>query len=189
MSRIDLPNHPDRLIFDLEPPGDRFDLLVSAARELRDFLEQFNLSVYAMSTGTHGLYVVVPLDCSETFDSVNEFANDVVRVIASENPDLVTIEPQRELRGERVFIDTSRNAYGQMMIAPYSVRAVPGAPVARPVFWRELDDPSFNPKLYGMKNVSYWLDPRSDPWSGMVRRARSLREPKQSIGGILAHTR
>lgn len=190
LSRIDLPEQPDRMIFDLDPGGDRFDLLAAGARELRDFLkQQFELTAYAMTTGTHGLHVVVPLDRSEYFDSVAEFTKDVAQIMAVQNSELITLESEKERREGKVFLGTNRNTYHQTMIAPYCVRALEGAPVARPIFWSELDDPSFNPQLYGMKNVLHWLDPKSDPWSGMGRHARSLREAKQSLALLMAHTR
>jgi bifunctional non-homologous end joining protein LigD len=190
LSRIDLPEQPDRMIFGLDPSDDRFDLLITAAQELRDFLkQQFEFTAYAMTTGSHGLHVVVPLDRSENFDSVAEFAKDVAQIVAEQNSELITLESENELRAGKVFLDTNRNTYSQTMIAPYCVRALEGAPVARPIFWSELDDSNFNPKIYGMKNVSLWLDPKSDPWSGMTRRARSLREAKQSIALLMSHNR
>jgi bifunctional non-homologous end joining protein LigD len=190
LSRIDLPEQPDRMIFDLDPCDDRFDLLIIAAQELREFLkQQFEFTSYAMTTGTHGLHVVVPLDRSENFDAVGEFAKDVAQIMAAQNPELITLESEREQCEKKVFLGTNRNIYNQTMIGPYCVRALEGAPVARPIFWSELDDSNFNPKLYGMKNVSLWLDPKSDPWSGMTRHARSLREAKQILASLMTHTR
>jgi bifunctional non-homologous end joining protein LigD len=187
LSRIDLPTQPDRMIFGLDPPEGRFDLLISVAMELRDFLKQFDLKSYAMTSGGSGLYLVVPLDRNESFDEIDEFSRDVAQVVADENPDRITLELRKDLRNEKVYIDTTRNAWNQMMIAPYSVRAIDGAPVARPVFWSELEDPDFNPKIFCIRDVSHWLDPKSDPWAGMSRYVRSLHEARQGISAMMAH--
>jgi bifunctional non-homologous end joining protein LigD len=189
LSKVDLLDHPDRMVFDLNPSEEEFEPVGTVAILLRDFLEQLELTAFLMTTGSSGLHVVVPLDRSEHFQSVRSFARNVVRILAEQNPELICPDRRKEGRGRRVCLDVSNNAYGQAVIAPYSVRPIVGAPVAKPIYWSELSDRGFRPRMYAMKNVGQWLDPKSDPWAGMLRHARGLKEPRQNLETILVHSR
>ena len=94
--------------------------------------------------------------------------------LAAENPDLATIEHRKAKRGDRVFVDYLRNAYGQTSVAPYGVRARPGAPIATPLDWREALAKDMTPQRYGIKNLARRLAQKSDPWVGMNDKAVSI---------------
>jgi DNA ligase D-like protein (predicted polymerase) len=128
LSRVDRPHHPDRLIFDLDPSGRTFDPVVAAARALREVLEAIDLVPYLMTTGSRGLHVVVPLDRSADFDTARALAGHVAASVADQAPDRFTVEQRKEKRRGRVYLDTMRNACAQTAVAPYAVRALPGAP-------------------------------------------------------------
>jgi bifunctional non-homologous end joining protein LigD len=77
-------------------------------------------------------------------------------------------------REGRLLIDVMRNAYGQTAVAPFSVRAFAGAPVAMPLAWQDLEYGAIGPRTFTIRNVSAYLETRGDPWSGMAHQARSL---------------
>ena len=89
-------------------------------------------------------------------------------------PDGLTTAWRKEKRGGRVLVDTARNTYGQTTVAPYAVRALPGAPVATPLAWDELDDPELHPRRWTLRTVPERLAAAADPWAGMTRAARPL---------------
>jgi bifunctional non-homologous end joining protein LigD len=176
LSRKDHIDHPDQMIFDLDPPGDEFGLATEAAHSLRELLEELKLPTYVKTTGGKGLHLVVSLDRSADFDDVRRFARDAARVVAARFPDSFTTEVRKEKRKGRLFLDVGRNAYGQHAVAPYSVRPRAGAPVATPIDWDELDG-RLKPSSFTIKTVLDRLSDGVDPWSGMSRRRRSLSEP------------
>lgn len=184
LSRADDLEHPDRLVFDLDPPDDDFGPIRSAARSLRDVLTGIGLVPYLMTTGSRGLHVVVPLDRTSDFDAVREFARRVADLLADRQPDALTTEMRKQKRGDRLFLDYLRNSYGQNTVAPYAVRAIRGAPIAAPIDWEELSDHSLRAQTYTMKNIFRRLGQKKDPWKCMMRRARSLRTPAEKLGRL-----
>lgn len=173
LSRIDRPRHPDRLIFDLDPPAG-FEPARAAARLLHDLLSRLGLASFVMTTGSRGLHVVAPLDRSADFDAVRGFARDVAARLAAEHPAALTIEARIAERGGRLFLDTARNAYAQTGVAPYAVRAKPAAPVATPLRWEELDDPALGPQAYSLHTVLPRIERMGDPWRGIARRRQGI---------------
>lgn len=193
LSRADQLHHPDRMVFDLDPSGamdplDDFEPMRVAARRVRDVLDEVGLVPFLMTSGSRGLHVVVPLDRSSKFDAVRDFAKDVADLLARRHPDDFTAEQRKEKRGDRIFVDYLRNGYAQTSVAPYAVRARPGAPVATPLEWDELGKGDMGPRRYTIENIFRRLAQREDPWKGMGRRGRSLREPRERLRGLLAET-
>ncbi len=113
------------------------------------------------------------------------FARDAARVLAARHPDRLTTAVRKEKREGRLFLDTARNAYAQTAVAPYAVRALPGAPVAAPLDWDELGDSSLDARKYTLRNVRRRLGRREDPWKGMMRHAHSLTRPREKLDRLL----
>lgn len=181
LSRADRSKHPDLLIFDLDPPDGSFEPVRQAAWSLRDLLDELGLVPFVKSTGSRGLHVAVPLDRSASFDEVYAFAEKAAQRLASRNPERLTTEQRKEKREGRVFVDVMRNNYGQMAVAPYAVRALPGAPIAVPLDWDELRDETFHPRKYNMRNILTRLSRKAEPWRELYRHAHSLSEAKQRL--------
>jgi bifunctional non-homologous end joining protein LigD len=132
---------PDRMIFDLDPDeGLDFADVKAAARDVREGLDAVGLSSGVMVTGGKGVHVVVPLRRIAEWDTVKYFAKTFAHVMAERDPDRYTATMSKKKRKGRVFIDWLRNERGATAIAPYSLRARPGAAVAMPVSWSELED-------------------------------------------------
>jgi bifunctional non-homologous end joining protein LigD len=186
LSRIDRPEHPDRLIFDLDPPGDDFEPVRRAAREIRQALADVGVPCFVMTTGSRGLHVVVPLDRSADFEASRAFAHAIADLAAARNPQELTTEQRKDKRLGRIFLDVMRNAYGQTGVPPYAVRPRPGAPIATPLEWDELGDGDLRPDGYTIENIFHRLAQKNDPWRGMGRHARSLREPAEKLRELVA---
>ena len=185
LSRVGSLDHPDQLIFDLDPPDDeQFAGVRRAALLLRELLEsELGLTAYVKTTGGKGLHVHVPLDAAEGFDAVRQLARQAGGVLAARAPDLVSTEQRKDKRGGLIYADPMRNAYGQHAAAPYSVRGRPGAPVATPLDWAELDDDGLSPHRFTVATVPGRLA-GDDPWAGMPRRRYSARRAAERLGQL-----
>jgi bifunctional non-homologous end joining protein LigD len=182
LSRAGRPANPDQLIFDLDPP-DGIAAARRAALDLHELLDELGLPAVVKTTGGKGLHVHVPLDRRADFDRVRRFARGVAEVLVSRNPKRYTTEQRKNARGDRLYLDVMRNAYGQTAVPPYAVRARPGAPVATPLDWGELDDQRFRADRYTLHTVVDRLEQTGDPWPRP--RGRSLTKPQQLLDKLL----
>jgi len=174
LSRTDLPDQPDQLVFDLDPSGDDFAAARFAALALRALLDELELPAFAKTTGKRGIHVTVPLDRSLGFAPVRSFARALARELVARHPSRLTVEQRRERRGGRLYLDLMRNAYAQMAVAPYAVRATAQATVATPLAWEELLDPSLYPDRFTLQTIPRRVAKRGDPWAAMQRQACNL---------------
>lgn len=137
--RIDRPLQPDRMILDLDPDeGLGFDAVRDAAVLLRDVLGEAGFKSWAMVSGGKGVHVVVPLRRTADTASVALFSRLVATLLAEAQPKRFTQKMAKAERTGRIFIDWLRNDGGSTAVAPFSLRARPGAPVAVPVSWDEV---------------------------------------------------
>jgi bifunctional non-homologous end joining protein LigD len=138
------------------------------------------------TSGSKGLHIICPIARKADFDRTRNFAGRVARYWASKHPDLITTEQRKERRKGRLFLDTARNTYGHSMVAPYSLRARPGAPVATPLDWQEVEDKSLTPDRYTFANIFRRLAHKENPWEAMGRRARDSAGPEKRLQELLA---
>jgi bifunctional non-homologous end joining protein LigD len=137
-SRADLLERPDRLVFDLDPDeGLGFAAVRKAAIELHAQLDELGLPSVPMLTGGKGVHVIVPLKRRADWGTVKLFAKTFASVVAEHAPERYTATMAKSARKGRIFIDWLRNERGATAVAPYSLRARPGAKVAVPVSWQE----------------------------------------------------
>jgi bifunctional non-homologous end joining protein LigD len=94
--------------------------------------------------------------------------------MVDDNPSLYTLEFHKDKRGDRIYLDIGRNNYAQTSVAPYAVRRRPGAPVATPLRWEELDDLDLRADRYTVKSIRDRVESVGDPWKGMAGHARAL---------------
>ena len=105
---------------------------------------------YAMTSGSRGLHVVAPLRRRHDSDTVRARAGELAELLVERHPHGLTTAWRKEKRGGRVLVDVARNTYGQTTVAPYAVRALPGAPVATPLAWEELGDDDLHPRRWAL---------------------------------------
>lgn len=187
LSRKDRLDYPDLMVFDLDPPADDFEPVRYVARLLKGLLNELGVEPFVKTTGSRGLHLVVPLDRSAGFEEARGFAHNVAAALAAREPGRLTIEQRKEKRGGRVYVDYSRNSYGLGMVAPYAVRAKPGAPVATPIDWDELEDKDLTSQSYTIKNIFRRLSHKQDPWQQMRRKAHSLSKAEQRLRSLRRH--
>jgi bifunctional non-homologous end joining protein LigD len=157
-------------VFDLDPAGEEdFEAIRAGALAVRELLLSHDLSPYAMTSGSRGLHVVAPLRRRRSSDEVRAFAGELAEEVAASDPDRLTTAWRKEKRGGRVLVDVARNTYAQTTVAPYAVRALPGAPVATPLTWDEVSDPSLHPRRFTLRDVPSRLASVGDPWAALGR--------------------
>jgi bifunctional non-homologous end joining protein LigD len=176
--------YPDQMVFDLDPPGRNFQAVRRAARGVAELMQSLGMNPYAMTTGSRGLHVVAPLRPETGFETVREIARRMAERLAGRNDDELTTEQRKNKRAGRLYLDMSRNAYGQTRVLPYAVRALAGAPVATPIELAELDDASLEPGKWRIDNLFRRLGQVGDPWSDFKRRATSIETARRALNKI-----
>lgn len=139
-SRAGAVEKPDRMIFDLDPDeGMDFGRVKDAAQDIRARLSDLGLISFAMLSGGKGVHVVVPLTPGHDWNVQKDFASRFAQALSTAEPDRFVATMSKAKRKDRIFIDWLRNQRGSTAVLPYSARARPGAPVAIPIDWDELD--------------------------------------------------
>lgn len=170
LSKIDKLKNPDRIIFDLDSPGDNFFDVKFAARKIKAFFEEnYKITPFLMTTGSSGVHVVIPIKPEKNFDFIRNKIQKIAERIAEENSDKLTTEPRKNKRKGRVYLDVARNAFGQTGVAPYSVRARENAPVATPLDWSELNRIKTS-QAYTIKNIFRRHSSKKDPWEDINKK-------------------
>lgn len=157
-SLIDALERPDRMVFDLDPDeGLGFDAVKKAAVQLRGILEGIGLASFPLLSGGKGLHVVVPLDATAEWPAVKDFASRFSRALAQAHPERFTANMKKTERTGRIFLDWLRNQRGATAVLPYSARARPGAPVAAPIHWDELESTQ-SPRRFTIRDAATLLE-------------------------------
>ncbi len=138
-SRVDEPEQPDYVVFDLDPPDGEFALGVRAARLIGDLMTELGLRSYVKTSGADGMHVFVPIRRGHGFDETHGFAEAAAHVLEARHPDVVTTEWLKAKR-RGVLIDYHQNGAGRTTASVYSVRPKPGASVSTPLAWEEVDE-------------------------------------------------
>lgn len=187
LSKTDNLENPDRMIFDLDPSNGNFDHVRNAAETIYGLLTNaLELKVFLMTTGSRGLHIVVPLNRSAGFDEVRKFAKEIARYLEEDKPGLITTEVRKNKRQGKLFIDVARNAYAQTTVAPYSLRAKAGAPVAAPIEYDELSDSDLYSQKYNLKNIFKRLGQKQDPWKNINKHRFSLSAARKKFDALVS---
>jgi bifunctional non-homologous end joining protein LigD len=145
-SRIDAPQQPDWAVFDLDPAeGASFESVVTIARLVGVALDHYRLRSALKTTGQTGLQIYVPIRRGPDYSAVRNWVEGVSRAVGAIVPDLVSWEWSVRRRAGRVRLDYTQNIINKTLTAPYTVRAVPHAPVSAPITWHELGEPGLRP--------------------------------------------
>ena len=166
---------PDRMIFDLDPdPTVPWRHVMAAAHLVRERLSDMELESFVKTTGGKGLHVVVPLARRHDWDEVKQFSRAFAESIVADEPKRFVAKMAKKEGVRKIFIDWMRNSEGATAVAPYSVRARQGAPVATPLHWDELGG-RLKPTQFHAGSVARRMHGlRTDPWAPMRRLSQNL---------------
>jgi bifunctional non-homologous end joining protein LigD len=172
-SRIDRPDRPDFVLFDLDPtPEVPWPQVVEVAQLVRSLLDGLGLASFPKTSGGKGFHVLVPLDRRSTYADSRAFAEHVAGAIARTHPDLATTEWAKSRR-RGVLIDANQNGEGKTIASAYSVRPRPGAPVSTPLEWDEVDG-RLDPAAFTMAAVLERVERRGDLFAPVLSTRQSL---------------
>ena len=172
-SRVDKPDRPDFVLFDLDPtPEVPWQQTVEVALILKELLDALELVSFPKTSGGKGFHVLVPIDRRSTYDDTRQFAEIVAGAIARSHPKLATTEWSKARR-RGVLVDANQNGEGKTIASVYSVRPKPNAPVSTPLRWDEVDD-RLNPSIYTMRVVLERVRMHGDLYAGVLTTRQSL---------------
>jgi bifunctional non-homologous end joining protein LigD len=171
-SRVDKPDRPDFVLFDLDPPDDGFELAIEVAQLIRELLEELELPGYVKTSGADGIHVVAPITRRSTFGQTYDFAEQASRLLEQRHPGQVTTEWLKKKR-EGVLVDHRQNGHGKTIASVYSVRPKPGAPVSTPLRWEELT-PGIRPRDFGMQEALRRIEEHGDLFVPVLEDPRPL---------------
>jgi len=151
-SRVATLETPDWCILDLDPKEAPFTDVVTVARAVKALCDDIGLPTGIKTSGSTGLHVLIPLARQCTYEQSRTLGGLLARVIAARLPDISTVTRQVQKRGGKVYVDYVQNGHGRLLVAPFSVRPLPGAPVSTPLSWDEVT-PSLDICSFTIKNV------------------------------------
>jgi bifunctional non-homologous end joining protein LigD len=172
-SRIDKPNRPDFVLFDLDPSPDvGFRETVQVALLVKQALDALGLESYPKTSSADGMHVLVPIERRYTHDDTREFCEIVAGAIARTHRGLATTEWAKSKR-RGVLIDSNQNGEGKTIASAYSVRPRPGAPVSTPLRWDEVDD-RLDPLAFTMDVALERIREHGDLFEGVLTKKQRL---------------
>jgi bifunctional non-homologous end joining protein LigD len=172
-SRVDKPDRPDFVLFDLDPSSDvGFKETVQVALIVKSALDALGLVSFAKTSGADGIHVLVPVERRYTFDDTREFSEIVAGAIARTHRGLATTEWSKARR-KGVLIDANQNGEGKTIASAYSVRPRPGAPVSTPLRWDEVND-QLDPSAFTMDVVLERVRRDGDLFEGVMKTRQRL---------------
>jgi bifunctional non-homologous end joining protein LigD len=171
-SRVDRPDRPDFVVFDLDPPEGGFADAIRVAHLVREALEELELRSFVKTSGADGIHVLVPIARRSSFDETYEFAERVSRSLEESHPGLVTTEWLKKKR-RGVLVDHRQNGWGKTIASVYSVRPRPTASVSTPLRWEELTE-HVRPQQFGMREVLERVERHGDLYEPVLRGGQAL---------------
>lgn len=173
--RLTHPDRPDRLVIDLDPaPPATFEDARRVAVMVRALLTELGWRGFPKTSGATGIHVFIPLVPEAPAEEVTRAAEGLARLLHAARPDLITLERAVQKRAGKVYVDYLQNARGKTMVAPYSPRPLPGAPVSAPFTWDELD--SISPRDCTLRTMPDRVRRRGDLAAGLLAAGHRLGE-------------
>jgi bifunctional non-homologous end joining protein LigD len=182
-SRVGSLDRPDWCVLDLDPKGAPFADVVAVARTLRSILDGLELPSYVKTSGATGLHILLPLGARYTYDEARAFARLLATLAVESRPDIATIARLLRTRGGKVYVDFGQNASGQTIVAPFSVRPLPGAPVSCPLRWDEVG-PGLDPRRFTIATMPARLEKVGDPLGPVLGGAIDIAAALERIGRV-----
>src|SRR5262249_18000503 len=143
-----------------------FTDVAELALEFKEHLEGFGYHPFLKTTGRKGLHVVTPIEPKWEFHIAFEAAKAIAQPFLESHGSSMTLQIKKDYRQGKVLLDIYRNRQSQTIVAAYSVRGLPGAPVSTPLRWEELDTIE-SPKVFDLRNVPQRVIESGDPWEAV----------------------
>jgi bifunctional non-homologous end joining protein LigD len=190
-SRVKDLERPDWFVFDLDPSeGVEFETICALAVAVREVLSRLGLDSYPKTSGSRGIHVYVPAKPAYDYGRIAKLAEQVATVVARENAEVATVERAIRKRGAgRIYVDHMQNARGKSVVAPYSVRPKPAAPVSAPLEWGEVERAKIRPRDFNIKNVLARLKRKGDLFAPVLEKGQRLEAAFEGAQALLAETR
>jgi bifunctional non-homologous end joining protein LigD len=174
-SRIDAPDRPSYALIDIDPgPDTTWEELLTIARLYRAALEHLGVRGHPKVTGKRGIQVWIGIEAGPGFDETRDWVEDLSRAVGASVPDLVSWEWAKRARKGKARLDYTQNAINKTLVAPYSTRPAPVAPVSMPIAWDELDDPELRPDRWTIRDAIDRIRTTGDPFSGVLEDRQAL---------------
>jgi|CXWL01.1.fsa_nt_gi bifunctional non-homologous end joining protein LigD len=166
-SRFPELGRPDWAILDLDAKGLPYSQALEVAREVGRLCTAIEQPAYLKTSGASGLHVLLPTGRRLTHEQARQLAELLARLVAARRPEIASIARSPSAREGKVYVDFLQNGYGKLLVAPFSVRPRPGAPVSTPLHWQEVDR-DFRPEIFNLRSVPERVEKqKSDPWAGL----------------------
>jgi bifunctional non-homologous end joining protein LigD len=166
-SRVPSLERPDWLVLDLDPKGAPFTDVVRVALALRGILDRLELPSYVKTSGATGLHILLPLGARYTYEQCRTFARLLAVMGVEAVPEISTVARPLRSRAGKIYIDFGQNGHGQTIVAPYSLRPLPGAPASCPLEWREVT-PRLDPARFTLETLPARFDKMADPMTPVL---------------------
>ena len=169
-SRVDAPKRPTYALIDLDPgPSTAWEDLLVLARLHRTALDHLGVRARAKVTGSRGIQIWVPVQVGPDFAATRRWVEQLSKSVGQVVPELVSWKWHVEDREGRARLDYTQNAVNKTLVAPYSPRPAPGAPVSAPIDWDELDDPELRPDAFTVRTIGDRLAEKGDLFADVLR--------------------
>jgi bifunctional non-homologous end joining protein LigD len=172
-SRAQSLERPDWIVFDLDPAkGKGIEQAIDAALVMRKVLEQLELPSVPKTSGKRGIHIFVPLAPSYSYEQAADFACTLAEAVSARVP-AMTVERSLANRRGRLYLDCMQNAYGKTVVAPYTPRAIDGAPVSAPLKWSEITK-KLDPLKFNIRTMPKRLDKVGDLFEEVFKKKAKL---------------
>jgi bifunctional non-homologous end joining protein LigD len=179
-SRVAALERPDWCILDLDPKGAPLKHVVAIARHIHALCEDVGLSNFVKTSGSTGLHVLIPLGARYTYEQSRTLAELLARFTAKSLPDIATIVRAVSDRDGKVYLDYLQNGHGRLLVSPFCVRPLPGAPVSMPLEW-----PLVNARLklerFTIRSARKWLRAHGDPLAAVLTESTDMLAALESL--------
>ncbi len=174
-SRTDRPHRPTYALFDIDPgESTTWEDVLVLARLHRTAFEHLGITAFPKVTGRRGIQVWVPIARGPSFDETRAWVEQLSRTVGAVVPELLSWKWEVRSRGGKARLDFTQNAVNKTLVAPYSPRAVAGAPVSAPIGWDELDDPGLRPDGFTVRDMPDRIVERGDLFRGALTAQQTL---------------
>jgi bifunctional non-homologous end joining protein LigD len=185
IAQIGALNYPDYVAIDLDPEDISFKKVVECANGVHELLEELKIPNYCKTSGGRGLHIYIPVKGKFSFAQTTPFAELLARLIQQKMPDLISLERHPSKRQKRIYIDFLQNSLDHTMVAPYSLRPRPHAPVSTPLRWSEVNE-RLDPLNFNLKSVPARVAKLGDLFKPTLTKSLDLERSLKRIEKLIA---